>query len=74
MHRLLWGKVSQMLVVFFSHVCCYDLTFPPQADVQFVKFWCEAYSLLWFSTNLVAKLFFPPTQHWSLQKTLKYLF
>lgn len=60
MHQLLWGKASQMLVVFFSHVYCYDLTIPPRADVQFLMSWCEAYSLLWFCKNLVGKLFFSP--------------
>lgn len=63
MHRLLWGKMSQMLVVFFfPHICRYDLTIPPQADVQFLMSWCEAYSLLWFCKNLVGKLFPPPPQ------------
>lgn len=61
MHWLLWGKVSQMLFVsFFSHVCGYDLTVPPEADVQFLMSWSEANSLLWFCKNLVGKLFFPP--------------
>lgn len=43
MHRLLWGKVSEMLFLmfFFSLLLCYDLTIPPQADVQFLMSWCE---------------------------------
>lgn len=49
MHRLLWGKVSLMLFYFLfyfflSLFCFHVKIISPQADVQFLMSWCEAYS------------------------------